>query len=392
MNDRLVFVLTVLVMLVHCKVGADTIDVCSTCSQTSIRDAIDDAEDGDVIQLAAETYQESGRIDTRNKAITILGVTDANGTPLSIIDGSGTRGVFRITRGEGPDTRLENLIIQNGNRDEGAGVEIDGDSAPTFVNCIFQDNEGSNGAGVYVNSAGAGFHGCTFRRNDADDKGGALHLNSAESGVSLEDCDILDNGAKLGAGIWCNSADVQLIRCLVTSNDADDEGGGISTNSTDLDLLDTIVCGNSPDQIHGDWDDEGGNCVEESCAGCDLDSDGDGVPDSEDGCVDDPLKSDPGVCGCGEPDTDSDKDGIPDCIDDCPDDADNDADGDGSCEDLPPCFADLDGNRLVDGNDLTILLDAWGTDDSPADLDESGVVGALDLAYLLGAWGACPER
>ena len=108
--------------------------------------------------------------------------------------------------------------------------------------------------------------------------------------------------------------------------------------------------------------------------------------------MDDPLKSDPGVCGCGEPDTDSDKDGIPDCIDDCPDDADNDADGDGSCEDLPPCFADLDGNRLVDGNDLTILLDAWGTDDSPADLDESGVVGALDLAYLLGAWGACPER
>ena len=45
MNDRLVFVLTVLVMLVHCKVGADTIDVCSTCSQTSIRDAIDDADD-----------------------------------------------------------------------------------------------------------------------------------------------------------------------------------------------------------------------------------------------------------------------------------------------------------------------------------------------------------
>ena len=375
---------------VHGAANGETIEVCTTCPQTSIRDAIDDANDGDVIQLAAETYYESGRIDTRNKAVTILGAVAADGSPLSFIDGSGSRGVFKITRGEGPDTRLENLVIQNGSRDEGAGVEIDGDSSPTFVNCIFQDNEGANGAGVYVNSAGATFMSCTFTRNDADDKGGALHLNSAESGVLLENCCILDNDAKIGAGIWCNSADLRLYGCTITTNDADDEGGGIYTNSTDLDLQNTIVCGNDSDQIQGDWDDEGGNCVDDACMGCDFDRDDDGVVDCEDGCVDDPFKTEPGACGCGTLETDADGDDIPDCIDDCPDDPDNDADGDGSCEDLPPCFADLDGNRIVDGKDLMILLAAWNTDDATADLDEDGEVGPIDLAYLLGAWGVCP--
>ncbi|MBL9120312.1 MAG: hypothetical protein JNL80_10415 [Phycisphaerae bacterium] len=43
------------------------------------------------------------------------------------------------------------------------------------------------------------------------------------------------------------------------------------------------------------------------------DTDGDGVPDGEDGCPTDPLKTAPGACGCGVPDTDSDGDGTPDC-------------------------------------------------------------------------------
>lgn len=37
-----------------------------------------------------------------------------------------------------------------------------------------------------------------------------------------------------------------------------------------------------------------------------------------DGCPDDPAKTEPGICGCGTPDTDSDGDGTPDCNDNCP--------------------------------------------------------------------------
>ena len=39
---------------------------------------------------------------------------------------------------------------------------------------------------------------------------------------------------------------------------------------------------------------------------------------SNDACPSDPNKTDPGVCGCGVPDTDRDKDGTEDCNDSCP--------------------------------------------------------------------------
>jgi len=46
-----------------------------------------------------------------------------------------------------------------------------------------------------------------------------------------------------------------------------------------------------------------------------LDSDGDGTPDSSDGCPNDPQKVEPGECGCGIPDTDLDSDGFSACND-----------------------------------------------------------------------------
>ncbi|MEY3022488.1 MAG: Dockerin type domain [Planctomycetota bacterium] len=48
--------------------------------------------------------------------------------------------------------------------------------------------------------------------------------------------------------------------------------------------------------------------------------------------------------------------------------------------------ADLNGDGVVGGADLAILLDAWGTR-GPADLNGDGVVGGADLAILLDAWG-----
>ena len=69
------------------------------------------------------------------------------------------------------------------------------------------------------------------------------------------------------------------------------------------------------------------------------DSDDDGVGDACDGCPADPDKTQPGVCGCGVPETDRDGDGVPDCVDNCPaerntDQLDTDDDGIGdACDD-----------------------------------------------------------
>lgn len=53
-----------------------------------------------------------------------------------------------------------------------------------------------------------------------------------------------------------------------------------------------------------------------------------------------------------------------------------------------PCFGDLNGDAVVDGADLGLLLGAWGTT-GPADLNGDGVVDGADLGLLLSLWGAC---
>ena len=85
----------------------------------------------------------------------------------------------------------------------------------------------------------------------------------------------------------------------------------------------------------------------------DTDTDADGTPDCNDLCPNDATKTDPGACGCGVADTDTDGDGVPDCRDGCPNDpaktepglcgcgvADTDADGDGTPDCLDGCPGD----------------------------------------------------
>ena len=64
-----------------------------------------------------------------------------------------------------------------------------------------------------------------------------------------------------------------------------------------------------------------------------------------------------------------------------------DCDGDGQPDECD-CPADLDGNGIVGGPDLSIMLSTWGSA-GPADLDGDGIVGGADLATLLSTWGSC---
>ncbi|MFO0828389.1 MAG: hypothetical protein U0572_09580 [Phycisphaerales bacterium] len=59
---------------------------------------------------------------------------------------------------------------------------------------------------------------------------------------------------------------------------------------------------------------------------------------------------------------------------------------DGSCPVV--CVGDLNGDGVVDAQDLGILLGGWGGG-GVADLNGDGTVDAQDLGILLGAWGPC---
>ena len=96
-----------------------------------------------------------------------------------------------------------------------------------------------------------------------------------------------------------------------------------------------------------------GDIAADGSGGCDdgVDTDSDGSRDECDLCDTDPLKTAPGQCGCGNPDTDTDLDGTANCNDLCPTDpgkiapgvcgcgvSDVDSDGDGTsdCQDGCP--------------------------------------------------------
>jgi calcium-activated chloride channel regulator 4 len=153
--------------------------------------------------------------------------------------------------------------------------------------------------------------------------------------------------------------------------------------------------------IGSDQPDSDGDTVPDSedvCPGHDdlADRDHDGTPDGCDECPDDPAKTEPGVCGCGEAETDTDEDSTPDCKDDCPEDPDktapgvcdcgtpdNDSDSDGAfdCEDDCPNDPDKTSPGVCgcgtpdDDSDHDSTLDCQ--DDCPDDPDKTspGVCG-----------------
>ncbi|MCH2133996.1 MAG: hypothetical protein MK116_09635, partial [Phycisphaerales bacterium] len=58
--------------------------------------------------------------------------------------------------------------------------------------------------------------------------------------------------------------------------------------------------------------------------------------------------------------------------------------------DTPTCLGDLDGNGVVDVEDLLATLNDWGCEiDCTADVNEDGSVDISDLLTVIANWGEC---
>lgn len=134
---------------------------------------------------------------------------------------------------------------------------------------------------------------------------------------------------------------------------------------TDGDLLcddlDNCTAEPNPDQADADSDDAGDACDE---------------------CPNDPLKTAPGICGCGLPDSDADGDGVLDCLSDGGSDGGGDDPNDGA----PDEPGDSSENGDPDDNVGASADDGSDSDDSPSAATPrvcgAGVIGFFPLMIL----------
>jgi CSLREA domain-containing protein len=215
-----------------------------------------------------------------------------------------------------------------------------------IIDCRIRENAAGdgNGGGIYnkgqLNISGSAIIG-NIACSTSEASGGGI-FNAGE--ITLDDCVITDNESCAFGGGISNGRKVIIKNSSITNNTALESGGGVY-NTGNISLQDAEIRDNIPDDWYGDPASSIDNCpndpnkTEPGICGCgipDTDTDSDGTPDCNDNCPNDSNKTEPGVCGCGIPDTDSDGDGILDCNDDCDNSIDTDGDGLNDCEDLCP--------------------------------------------------------
>ena len=357
----------------------------------TIQEAVDAAQDGDTVRIAAGTYYEN--VEVTGKAISIEGdglvelwpnddaaIIAVGGTPDDQwvkIEGLTFHSIHTVTLPEelgggsfehwGTDTRgvtaaLAAVQITNctfsgmgiasaeGDDEDGAGVAA-GFAALRLEHCTFEDCRATGGGGLYAGLATLEMAYCTFENCQSDSDGGAAIIEAVSG--SITSCSFLSNSAYSdGGAIALSQASPDMTRCLFESNTAA-WGGAVYSIGSESAAADPNV---TECQFHSDAAGEYGDMWYassysdpwfEACVGC-------GAPDLVYGfTVVRELNRLSDLC--------------------------------------PSCPGDVDGDETVDVADLLDLLEHWGTADPIADLSEDGTVDGWDLLAVLWLFGDCGE-
>lgn len=261
-------------------------DVCpSGCAYSSIQAAVDAAQGGDTVRVAAGAYVE---ILTVNKAISILGgytgpptwqrnitanvtILDAGdyGPAVSFLSGGPAylegitikRGhVLMEQGGDGGGILINNTsptisatIVMNNQADSsGGGIAIHGGS-PLLVRTTVISNTARGGGGVLIaDGAAPTFVSATIVGNLADYAlGGGLLVDS--SSPTIDDADIRDNRAPEGGGLQVLGGGGLLSNSRISRNVAEfGSGGGVGLDGSTMTLdANTVMTNTARDQGGG---------------------------------------------------------------------------------------------------------------------------------------------
>ena len=256
---KLIFALTCLFIAIPCQARIITVDDDGSSDFNTIQAAVDDASDGDVVEVQPGRYTGPGNrdIDLLNKAITVRSTNpgDFSVVAATFIDCNGTeldphRG-FDLSSTQN-DCVLDGLTIFNGygpnenwDYEEGSsgGAIHTYYSNPVIRNCIIVNNLAYYGGGIsWIRSTGV-ISNCIFEMNGAID-GGGVFCHAAE--LIIEDCTFRYNNVNVnGGGVFCYQSEPSIENCLFQFNDAYDVGGGICSWEAAPEVSMCVFIGNS---------------------------------------------------------------------------------------------------------------------------------------------------
>ncbi|MFC1715542.1 choice-of-anchor Q domain-containing protein [Candidatus Poribacteria bacterium] len=211
---------------------------------TSIQDAVDNSDGGDIIIIVDQDHYEPESIAYINvtKNLTIKG---ADGLSPAVHER------FEITSDPSNNNyivvSIQDMTICDGvSSDHGGGIN-NSNSTVELTNCTVSGNTASGSGGIYYDNSDAPLIliDCTVSGNTAADYGGGIYCNEP---LELTNCTVSGNAASIGGGIYSASGEksdtLMLTDCTVSGNTASGDGGGIH-NSAPLMLTNCTVSGNS---------------------------------------------------------------------------------------------------------------------------------------------------
>jgi parallel beta-helix repeat protein len=220
----------------------------------TIQDAIDNASDGDIIEVDRGTYSGEGNwdIDFLGLAITVRSSYGPYDTTIDCSGSEGHRG-FYFRRNEGPDSVLRGFTIKGatipGTNDIGGGIlcEVSG---PSIVDCVIEDCAAENGGGIGVNRGSPAIIDCVIEdcQGGSDGRGGGIGLIRS-SGATILYSQIRNNSSShFGAGVYCSQSSALFSNCDISHNTAQGNvhGGGVFCGgSSDIEFNNCVISNNT---------------------------------------------------------------------------------------------------------------------------------------------------
>jgi hypothetical protein len=197
----------------------------------SIQSAINQAREGDQVVVLPGVYRENISFPGRDIVLRSLEPDDPDCVAATVIDGQGNGSVVKFCRGETNLALLSGLTITGGRAEYGGGIYCQ-DSSPTITRCDIKDNVAGRGGGIYCGGdCLAIVKDNTIRDNLVQDGGGGIccwECSPEIVGNVISENEAMERGS--GGGVLCYSGSASIKENTIRRNRAQ-FGGGISCDS-----------------------------------------------------------------------------------------------------------------------------------------------------------------